>query len=46
MQKGKMSAEECEINERLWGDPYFRYERNHPEIRKIHNERGYPLSYV
>lgn len=36
MQKGKMSREECEINERLWGDPYFRYERNHPEIRKIH----------
>lgn len=36
MQKGKMTAEECEINERLWGDPYFRYERNHPEIRKIH----------
>lgn len=36
MQKGKMTKEECEINERLWGDPYFRYERNHPEIRKIH----------
>lgn len=36
MQKGKMTREECEINERLWGDPYFRYERNHPEIRKIH----------
>lgn len=36
MQKDKMSAAECEVNERLWGDPYFRYERNHPEIRKIH----------
>lgn len=36
MQKGKMTAEECAVNERLWGDPYFRYERNHPEIRKIH----------
>lgn len=36
MQKGRMSAEECECNERLWGDPYFRYERIHPEIRKIH----------
>lgn len=36
MQKGKMTKEECEINERLWGDPYFRYERNHAEIRKIH----------
>ena len=38
MQKGQMSKEECEINERLWGDPYFRYERNHPEIRKIHEQ--------
>lgn len=36
MQKGKMLPEELEVNERLWGDPYFRYERNHPEIRKIH----------
>lgn len=36
MQKGNMSKEECEINERLWGDPYFRFERNHPEIRKTH----------
>lgn len=36
MQRSGMSAEECEVNERLWGDPYFRYERNHPEIRKIH----------
>ncbi|MCI5621161.1 MAG: asparagine synthase (glutamine-hydrolyzing) [Lachnospiraceae bacterium] len=38
MQKNQMSAEECEVNERLWGDPYFRYERNHPEIRKIHTQ--------
>ncbi len=38
MQKGKMTPEECEANERLWGDPYFRYERNHPEIRKIHRK--------
>uniref|UniRef100_UPI0040562F88 asparagine synthase (glutamine-hydrolyzing) n=1 Tax=Acetatifactor sp. TaxID=1872090 RepID=UPI0040562F88 len=38
MQKGQMSAEECEVNERLWGDPYFRFERNHPEIRKIHSK--------
>ncbi len=38
MQKGKLSAEECEVNERLWGDPYFRYERNHPEIRAIHKK--------
>ncbi len=37
MQKGKMSAEELACNERLWGDPYFRYERIHPEIRKIHD---------
>lgn len=35
MQKGRMTEEECEVNERLWGDPYFRYERNHPQIRKI-----------
>ncbi len=38
MQKGQMSPEECEANERLWGDPYFRYERIHPEIRKIHRK--------
>lgn len=36
MQKDSMTAKECEINDRLWGDPYFRYERNHPEIRKLH----------
>ena len=36
MQKGQMTKEECEINERLWGDPYFRYERNHADIRNIH----------
>lgn len=38
MQKGRMSAEECACNERLWGDPYFRYERNHPEIRQQHRK--------
>lgn len=38
MQRGSMSAEECACNERLWGDPYFRYERIHPEIRKIHRK--------
>lgn len=38
MQKDGMSAEEREVNERLWGDPFFRYERNHPEIRKIHEQ--------
>lgn len=38
MQKGKMLPEECEVNERLWGDPYFRYERNHPQIRQIHTK--------
>lgn len=36
MQKSQMTREECEVNERLWGDPYFRYERIHSEIRKIH----------
>lgn len=38
MQKGLMTKEECEANERLWGDPYFRYERNHPKIREIHRK--------
>lgn len=38
MQQDRMTKEECEINERLWGDAYFRYERNHPEIRKIHTK--------
>ena len=38
MQKGKMTKEECEENERLWGDPYFRFERNHAEIREIHKQ--------
>jgi asparagine synthase (glutamine-hydrolysing) len=38
MQKDKMSKEECEVNERLWGDPYFRFERNHPQIRQIHRQ--------
>ena len=36
MQKGRMTAEEQAANELLWGDPYFRYERIHPEIRRIH----------
>lgn len=38
MQKGSMTKEECEFNEALWGDPYFRYERNHPQIRKVHRQ--------
>ena len=38
MQRGSMSPEECACHERLWGDPYFRYERIHPEIRKIHRK--------
>ena len=38
MQKEGMSPEECACNESLWGDPYFRYERIHPEIRKIHEK--------
>jgi asparagine synthase (glutamine-hydrolysing) len=38
IQNQGMTKEECEVNERLWGDPYFRYERNHPEIRKIHSK--------
>lgn len=42
MQKNQMSAEECEINERMWGDPYFRYERNHADIRNIHMQLYHP----
>lgn len=38
MQKGKMTPEECEMNEKLWGDPYFRFERDHPKIRQIHRQ--------
>lgn len=38
MQKANMTVDECEVNERLWGDPYFRYERNHPQIRKMHTQ--------
>jgi asparagine synthase (glutamine-hydrolysing) len=38
MQRGSMSAEECAYNDRLWGDPYFRFERIHPKIRKIHSK--------
>ncbi|MBR3308394.1 MAG: asparagine synthase (glutamine-hydrolyzing) [Lachnospiraceae bacterium] len=36
MQRGQMTKEECEVNERLWGDPYFRFERDHLKIREIH----------
>ncbi|MDO4529082.1 MAG: asparagine synthase C-terminal domain-containing protein, partial [Lachnospiraceae bacterium] len=36
MQRGQMTKEECEVNERLWGDPYFRFEREHLKIREIH----------
>ncbi len=36
MQKDKMTVEECEINERLWGDPYFRFERNHAALYGLH----------
>lgn len=38
MQRGRMSEEEKACNARLWGDPYFRFERNHPEIRAIHKK--------
>ncbi len=38
MQKGRMTPEEQAANELLWGDPYFRYERIHPELRKIHRQ--------
>ncbi len=42
MQKGQMTKEECEVNERLWGDPYFRFERNHPEIRRVYGQIYHP----
>lgn len=38
MQKEQMSDRERTSNEMLWGDPTFRYERNHPEIRQIHRK--------
>ncbi len=38
MQKNKMTPEECAINERLWGDPYFRFERDHAAIGQIHKK--------
>lgn len=38
MQKDKMSKEELEINEMMWGDPYFRYERNHPALREVNTK--------
>ncbi len=38
MQKNKMTPEECEINERLWGDPYFRFDRDHAAIGQIHKK--------
>ncbi|MBR1477634.1 MAG: asparagine synthase (glutamine-hydrolyzing) [Lachnospiraceae bacterium] len=44
MQRGSMSGEELKYNEHLWGDKYFRYERIHPEIRKVHRQvysKGY-----
>lgn len=36
MNKDGMSEGEKEINSRLWGDPYFRYERDHDAIRAVH----------
>lgn len=38
MQKGSVTKEERECNERLWGDPYFHYERNHPQICEMHRK--------
>lgn len=42
MQKDNMSREELEVNERLWGDPYFRYERNHPQLRETGSKLYHP----
>lgn len=33
-QRDKTSKEECEINERLWGDPYFQYEKEYGKYEK------------
>ncbi|MBR1861595.1 MAG: asparagine synthase, partial [Lachnospiraceae bacterium] len=38
MQPGSMSEEEKRSNELLWGNPLFRYERIHPDIRKVHRQ--------
>ncbi len=38
MRKDTMTAGEQEINERLWGDPHFRFERDHFAIRDIHKK--------
>lgn len=38
MQRGRMSGEEQASNALLWGDPYFRYERIHPDIRRVHRQ--------
>lgn len=38
MQRGSMSEEELKYNEHLWGDKYFRYERIHSDIRKVHRQ--------
>ena len=38
MQRGSMTEDELKYNEHLWGDKYFRYERIHPEIRKVHKQ--------
>lgn len=38
MQRGSMSEDELKVNEHLWGDRYFRYERIHPDIRKVHKQ--------
>ncbi len=34
-QKNLMSLQDCEINERLWGDPYFQYEKKYSEFEQI-----------
>lgn len=32
MKRKEISADEQELNLKLWGDPYFRYERNHADM--------------
>ncbi|MBR1629651.1 MAG: asparagine synthase (glutamine-hydrolyzing) [Lachnospiraceae bacterium] len=38
MRKDTMTQGEQEINARLWGDPHFRFERDHFAIREIHQK--------
>lgn len=38
LQKNKMTPEECALNQKLWGDPFFRFEQNHMNSRRTHQK--------